>query len=77
MKARTRKILEDCIHKGSCYGYNRAHKHTDTPEEETLLMAIEDAIWLEIDEHFDFDNDQRQALDRMVAHAEKHGLYDL
>ena len=77
MKPKIRTILEECIETGIRLGHTRAHKHSDKPEDEYLFVSIEDAIWLEIDEHFEFDNDQRQALDRMVAHAEKHGLYDL
>jgi len=57
MKPRTRKILEDCVHQGICIGHTRAYKHTDNPSDEHILQTIEDAIWLEIDEHFEFDRD--------------------
>ena len=77
MKPKIRTILEECIETGIEHGLNMAHKHTDNPTELNIKSCIEIAIWLEIDEHFDFDNDQRQALDRMVAFNEKHGLYDL
>ena len=77
MKPKIRTILEECIETGVVHGLERAHKHTDNPTRPLLTESIDNAIWLEIDEHFDFDTDQRHALDRMVAHAEKHRLYDL
>jgi len=55
MKPKIRKILEDCIHSGICLGHTRAHKHSDKPSDEHILQTIEDAIWLEIDETFDFE----------------------
>jgi len=55
MRAKVRKILEDCVHQGICIGHTRAYKHSDNPSDDILQMAIEDAIWLEIDENFDFE----------------------
>ena len=57
MKAKIRHILEECIDNGICLGYARAFKHTDNPSRIILSDAIEHAIWLEIDEHFEFDRD--------------------
>ena len=57
MRAKIRQILEECIINGIEYGYERAHKHTDTPKESYIQGCIEDAIWLEIDERFEFDRD--------------------
>ena len=75
MRPKIRTILEECIETGIEHGLNMAHKHTDNPTELNIKSCIEIAIWYEIDEHFEFDC--HLALDRMVAHAEKHGLYDL
>ena len=55
MKVKERVIFEDCVESGICYGWNRAHKHTDTPCEITIKNAIYDGIILMIDECFTFD----------------------
>ena len=55
MKPNIRAILEECIDNGIVSGYDRAHKHTDTPHEGTIVSSISDAIWLEIDEKFTFE----------------------
>jgi len=57
MKPRTRTILEDCISNGIEHGLSRAYKHTDNPTDAQIALAIDDAIWLEIDEKFDFGRD--------------------
>ena len=48
-------ILERCIEEGLRDGYRRAHKHTDSPDEGHIRSAMEDAIWLHIDELFTFE----------------------
>lgn len=55
MRAKTRLLLERCIEDGVKRGYVRAFKHTDSPSEAGILQSIEDAVWLEIDEYFDFE----------------------
>ena len=55
MKAKIRQILEECIASGVAYGYVNAHKHRDDPPEDHIFECIEHGIWLEIDEHFDFE----------------------
>jgi hypothetical protein len=57
VRAKVRHILEECIINGIEYGYERAHKHTDTPKESHIQECVMDAIWLEIDERFEFDRD--------------------
>ncbi len=54
MKPKIRTILEDCISNGIEHGLSRAHKHTDNPTDAQIELAIDEAIWLEIDERFDF-----------------------
>jgi len=54
MKPKIRAILEDCISTGIDYGLSRSHKHTDNPTEAQIALAIDEAIWYEIDEKFDF-----------------------
>ena len=60
MKAKTRVILEECIEHGLQAGIERAHKHTDTPKKITLMHEITNYIWLEIDEHFTFEDENEQ-----------------
>ena len=49
-----RKLLELCIETGIKTGYQRAHKHTDTPDQRTIEESIEAAIWSELAEWFDW-----------------------
>lgn len=57
MKANIREILERCIEDGAAHGIRRAHKHVEKPSDGAIADAIVDAIWLEIDTYFDFEND--------------------
>lgn len=57
MKPRIRQILERAIDEGISYGYHRAHKYTDTPDEHLLSERINYGIWLEIDAIFSFDEE--------------------
>ena len=54
MIVRVRELLARTIENGIAAGIRRAHKHTDKPSQAELEAAIEAAIWLEIDELFDF-----------------------
>lgn len=55
MRANYRVILEECIENGVRRGYRRAHKHTESPAEETIFEEIENCIMSEIIDHFFFD----------------------
>jgi hypothetical protein len=57
MKPRTYKVLTDAIEDGIQYGWNRAHKHTDQPDRETIFVEMRNAIMLSIDENFSFEDD--------------------
>lgn len=37
-------IIEDAVSGGVRLGWNRAHKHTDTPSEDAIWDAIESAV---------------------------------
>jgi hypothetical protein len=54
MKANEYKLLVRCIEDGVQYGWNRAHKHTDEPDEELIKQQIEQAVINEICEWFEF-----------------------
>jgi len=55
MRPDIRTILERCIEDGAAQGYRRAHKHVENPSEGAIIDNISDAIWLEIDTYFNFE----------------------
>jgi hypothetical protein len=55
MKPNIRTILTQAIDRGIDYGWSRAHKFTDSPDESRIKGSIEIDIWNEIDEVFDFE----------------------
>lgn len=55
MKPNTRAILERCIEDGASHGVRRAHKHVEKPSDGAIADAVVDAIWLEIDTYFNFE----------------------
>lgn len=57
MKAKEYQVLKSAIENGVTYGWNRAHKYTDTPSSEDIKEAIEQAVLSEICEWFNFDDD--------------------
>ena len=57
MKVKIRVVLEDAIERGIRAGYRRAYKHTENPCEDSIHVALEDAIWLEVDNIFCFEDE--------------------
>jgi hypothetical protein len=55
MKPKLRFILDRAIEEGVKRGIRLAHKHTDSPSTEWIEGCIQDAVWLAIDEVFDFE----------------------
>lgn len=55
MKPKLRSILDRAIEEGVKRGMALAHKHTDTPSTEWIEGCIQDAVWLALDEVFDFE----------------------
>ena len=55
MKAKEYNLIAQCVETGVMLGWNRAHKHTDTPDPDTIRNAIEQAVLNEICEWFDFE----------------------
>ena len=51
-------VIADAIESGVRYGWGRAHKHTDSPNEETILSSIEDAVMNNLCEVLMFGADQ-------------------
>jgi hypothetical protein len=56
MKVRAYDVLRRALEEGAEYGWRRAHKHTDAPDEETIKDQIVTAILNEVCEYFDFDD---------------------
>jgi hypothetical protein len=57
MKAKTYQLIQECVENGVQLGFNRAHKHTDTPSDDELQNKIIDSVMLEICEWFTFDEE--------------------
>ena len=55
LKVNIYNVLEECIENGINGGWNKAHKHTDNPNEEHIKEQILHYIMLEISEKFKFD----------------------
>ena len=59
MKVRMYELIQECVENGVSIGFNRAHKHTDTPTDENLQNSIIDSVMMEICERFSFDGDEK------------------
>ena len=58
MKVKMYPLIERLVEEGIDAGYLRAHKHTDTPIEETIKHCIEQYIMNGFDETFEFDQEE-------------------
>jgi len=81
VRAKIRQILAECIENGIERGYARAHKYDDSSIEIRILDEIENAIWLEIDDRFDFErnvcSEVIEGLDHLPRHLRPKILHDL
>ncbi len=55
IKFKTYQLIERAVEEGIRYGYKKAHKHTDNPDEEGLKQLILDAIMQEFSEIINFE----------------------
>jgi len=55
MRVKIYQLIEQIVEVGAEAGYNRAHKHTDTPNAETIKQCIQEYIMDGFHEHFEFD----------------------
>jgi hypothetical protein len=62
MRVKTYDVLQQAISDGIMYGWNRAHKHTDDPDESHIQDQILQAILLEIDQVFTFDDFKEEVI---------------
>ena len=60
MKVKEYNVVEKCIENGVEFGYNRAFKHTDTPDADKIKNEIVSAILHEMCEWFEFDNGEEE-----------------
>lgn len=56
LKLNVYKLIADAVDVGCVIAYNRAHKHTDKPDEETMHSAYYGAVMNELCEILDFDD---------------------
>ena len=59
LRVRTYEVLSRAIEEGFEYGWRRAHKHTDTPDEASLKDQVLQGIMNEVCEVFDFEDSSR------------------
>lgn len=53
IKPKFNAVLEMCLENGIRRGYQRAFKHSDNPDQETIFARQLDCIWEEIQEWFE------------------------
>ena len=58
MQVRTYDVLHRAVEEGFRRGWNRAHKHTDSPAHEQVEDEVISAIMGDICEVFKFDGDE-------------------
>jgi hypothetical protein len=63
MRPKIRQILEECIELGIEHGIKVAHKYVDEPPHDFMAESIDNSIWFEIDQRFDFE---RNVCDEVV-----------
>jgi len=56
LKVKTYSIVSSAVERGLQLGYQRAHKHTDHPDQSSLLYHIQDEIMNALCEDVDFDD---------------------
>ena len=54
-KIRLYEVLQRAVDDGIAYGWNRAHKHTDTPAEHLIRGEIYNAVMNSLCDVIDFD----------------------
>jgi hypothetical protein len=50
-------VLEVAVEDGVARGWNRAHKHVDSPDESSIRQAIAECVLGEISDWFHVDNE--------------------
>ena len=55
MRAKATAVIQLCIEQGIAAGFARAYKHDECPSTVTIQEAIERALWEQLDDYFDFE----------------------
>lgn len=58
MKIKMYKLMEQLVQSGIDAGFARAHKHTETPREETIKSCIEADTMALLNEYFTFEQEE-------------------
>lgn len=56
IKVNTYNLLADCVEDGIGFGWQRAFKHTDTPDADLIKEQIYMEVMNKISEHFVFED---------------------
>lgn len=57
LRLRSFIIVDNAVAEGVNYGWRRAHKHTDNPDESTIIYEIQHAVMLALEEIINFEED--------------------
>ena len=60
MKVNAYRVLSRAVEEGTDYGWTRAHKHTDKPDEDGIKEEVVQAVINEICEYFKFDEPEEE-----------------
>lgn len=55
IRFKTYWIIQRAVEEGIAYGLQRAHKHTDNPDNNHIALEIEQAVMSALDEIIDFE----------------------
>lgn len=70
IKFRFYDIVQRAVEEGVAYGYHRAHKHSDSPNENQMKQEVEQAVMFALSEIIDFED----AVIKEGAEHEDHTL---
>lgn len=57
MRVRSYEVLHRALEEGLSYGWHRAHKHTEAPDEDAIKQHMLDGVLNAVSEYFTFDDD--------------------
>lgn len=57
LRVRSYDVLYRAVEEGLGYGWHRAHKHTDKPDEDAIRQQILDGVMSAVCEYFTFGDD--------------------
>lgn len=60
LKVNIHEVVSRAVEEGVEYGWNRAHKHTDTPDEHAIKAKITDAVMAALYEILEFDQPEEE-----------------